>query len=142
MIIITSRCAIAVHILTLVGSSQNPRVLTSEYMAGSIGVNPVIVRNVTGQLRKAGLLQTHQGAPGVHPSKALGEVTLLDVYRAVDPDVKLFSIHERPNPQCPVARNIQATLDTFFGQAQRAMEAKLAAICLDQVIALNQRVAD
>lgn len=108
-------------------------------MAGSIGVNPVIVRNITGLLRRAGLLETQQGVPGARLAKPLKEVTLLDTYRAVDQDGKLFAIHERPNPQCPVGERIQGTLETFFGEAQAAMEESLSRMTLEQIVSYNQK---
>jgi DNA-binding IscR family transcriptional regulator len=111
-------------------------------MAGSIGVNPVIVRNVIGLLRKAKLLQTQQGVPGARLAQSMEDVTLLDVYQAVRDDGKLFSIHDRPNPECSVGRNIQSTLETFFGEAQKAMEDRLSRTTLRQVIELNQLERD
>jgi DNA-binding IscR family transcriptional regulator len=53
-------------------------------MAGSIGVNPVVVRNVTGMLKRAGLVRTQQGVAGTWLARPLSKVTLLDVYRAVE----------------------------------------------------------
>ncbi|HEX5084581.1 MAG TPA: Rrf2 family transcriptional regulator [Blastocatellia bacterium] len=99
---------------------------TSEWMAGSIGVNPVIVRNVTGMLRRAGLAVTRQGVAGASLSRKPADITLLDVYRAVEPDGEMFSIHSRPNPKCPVGAKIESTLEKHFTAAQQAMEARLA----------------
>jgi len=132
---IASRFAIGVHILSLLGTesaSEN----TSDWMAGSIGVSPVIVRNVVGMLRRAGLVTTRQGVAGTHPAKALSEITLLDIYRAVEAveEGELFALHSNPNPQCPVGANIQTTLQDVFKEAQQAMEARLAATTLEQVV--------
>jgi DNA-binding IscR family transcriptional regulator len=51
---------------------------------------------------------------------------------------ELFSMHENPNPACQVGRNIQSSLDHVFLSAQRAMEAELASITMEQV---SQEVA-
>ncbi len=132
---VASRFAIGVHILSLIGinpESEN----TSEWLAGSIGVNPVIVRNVTGMLRRAGLVTTRQGIAGVHLAKPLGSITLRDVYQAVHAveDGALFGIHENPNPNCLVGANIQATLESTFIEAQQAMESRLAQTTMTQVV--------
>ncbi len=141
--IITSRLAIAVHILTLIGAERDTgSAMTSQFMAGSIGVHPVVVRNVTGVLRKAGLVQTQKGVSGVRLARPLSEMTLLDVYRAVEGGETLFSIHERPNPECPIGRNIQTTLETFFGEAQKAMEDRLARMTLQQIVQFNTNLKD
>jgi DNA-binding IscR family transcriptional regulator len=130
---IPSRFAIAVHILALLGTDADGD-RTSEWMAGSIGVNPVIVRNVTGMLRRAGLVSTQQGVAGAHLAKSISEITLFDVYRAVETDPDLFSIHAQPNPACPVGANIQATLERVLGDAQRAMESRLARTKVSDVV--------
>lgn len=130
---VANRFAIAVHILALLGTDEQAD-NTSEWMAGSIGVNPVIVRNVTGMLRRAGLVVTQQGVAGASLSRRPDSITLLDIYRAVEPDAELFSIHSRPNPKCSVGAKIEGALEKHFTAAQQAMEARLAKVTLKQVI--------
>lgn len=132
---VASRFSIGVHILSLLGSDPSAE-NTSEYMAGSIGVNPVIVRNITGMLRRAGFVSTRQGVAGAHLAKPLREITLLDVYRAVEAveEGDLFAVHPNPNPQCPVGANIQMALEGVFAEAQRAMEARLALTTVEDVV--------
>ena len=132
---VASRFSIGVHILSLLGANANAE-NTSEYMAGSIGVNAVIVRNVTGMLRRAGLVTTRQGVAGAHLAQPLRDITLLDVYRAVEAvdEGYLFALHPNPNPKCPVGANIQAALEGVLAQAQRAMEERLAGTTMDEVV--------
>jgi DNA-binding IscR family transcriptional regulator len=130
---IANRFSIGVHILSLLGALRDAE-HTSEWMAGSIGVNPVVVRNVTGMLRRAGLVRTHQGVAGTWLARPLSEMTLLDVYRAVEDEASLFSVHPRPNPKCPVGARIEETLSDVFAEAERAMHTKLAGITLEQVV--------
>jgi Rrf2 family protein len=128
-----NRFAIAVHALTLLEGDVEQD-YTSEYMAGSIGVNPVVVRNVLGMLRRAGLVRTQQGVPGAQLARDPSRITLLEVYRAVEPESELFSMHNRPNPNCPVGANIQASLEGVFSEAQASMEQRLAATTLADVV--------
>ncbi len=130
---VASRFAIAVHILSLLGATQG-RQPTSDWMAGSIGVHPVIVRNVAGMLRRAGLVHTQQGAAGARLARPLAQITLLDVYRAVDSQRELFSIHPHPNPYCPIGSKIKGALQKHFGAAQQALEAHLAGTTMQQVV--------
>jgi DNA-binding IscR family transcriptional regulator len=129
---IANRFSIAVHILSLLGTFEGED-LTSEWMAGSIGVNPVIVRNVTGMLRRAGLVTTQQGARGAQVARPFKKITLLDVLKAVETE-DLFSLHPNPNPNCLVGSRIQNTLEMVYERAQGAMEAELKATTLDKVI--------
>lgn len=130
---VASRFAIAVHILALLGATQGAQ-LTSDWMAGSIGVHPVIVRNITGMLRRAGLVHTQQGAAGAQLARPLAQITLLDVYRAVDSQRELFGVHLHPNPYCPIGSKIKGALQKHFGAARQALEAHLAGTTLQQVV--------
>jgi DNA-binding IscR family transcriptional regulator len=130
---IANRFSIGVHILSLLGALRDAE-HTSEWMAGSIGVNPVVVRNVTGMLRRAGLVRTRQGVAGTWLARPLSEVTLLEVFRAVEDEASLFSVHPRPNPKCPVGARIEQTLSEIFAEAESAMYTKLARITLEQVV--------
>lgn len=89
-----------------------------------------------GMLKKAGLVNVRPGIAGAELAKDLTEITLLDVYRAVNvvQDKELFSIHENPNPQCPVGRNIQSTIGPIFEIAQSALEKALGHITIEDVV--------
>lgn len=128
-----SRFSIAVHILSLLAEFEELSP-TSEWMAGSIGVNSVIVRNVTGMLRRAGLVSTQQGAAGARIAKPLGEVTLLDVFRAVEPDDDMLTIHSNANPACPVGARIESTLRGVYQRAENAMFDELAKTTIKDVV--------
>ncbi|ADV65956.1 Rrf2 family transcriptional regulator [Deinococcus maricopensis] len=136
-----SQYAVAVHVLALI-SMHPDHARTSEAIAGSVGTNPVVVRNIIGLLRRAGLLRTQRGVAGAVLTRTPDAVTLLDVYRAVNPPEHLFRLHEQPNPQCPVGSHIQDTLEVVFGTAQRALEERLGQVTLVDVMAdLAQRAS-
>ncbi|MCI2255669.1 Rrf2 family transcriptional regulator [Domibacillus sp. PGB-M46] len=130
---INSRLAVAIHIMILIAS--NPReTVSSEWMAGSVNTNPVVVRRIMGMLRKAGLLTSRAGKTGAALTKDPADITLLDIFRAVEPKEELFAIHEKPNPECAVGKNIQSALDVTFGRAQTAMEQELSSQTLKDVM--------
>ena len=134
---IGSKFTIGVHILTAIDYFKDLDRVNSEFLAGSIGVNPVIVRTVISQLREAGIVQTQRGSSGAELAKPLHEITLYDVYKAVgsvDPEEGLFHFHEQPNPDCPVGRNIHIVLDQHLADAQRAMEEKLMSVTLADIV--------
>lgn len=109
--------------------------VTSDFMAGSIQVNPVIIRNILRQLKAAGLVNVKRGSGGAAVARPLEEITLLDIYRAVEcvENGELFHFHENPNPACPVGRNIHRVLDGKLEEVQKAMEDKLACFTLADV---------
>lgn len=134
---ITSRFTIAVHIITCIHCFQDDYKVTSNFIAGSTGVNPVIIRGVLSQLKAAGMIHVRQGASGITLAKPLEEITFFDVYEAVDSvkDEGLFHFHENPNPDCPVGKNIHFALDRRLAQVQTAMENELKQIRLSDVAA-------
>ena len=52
----SSRLTVAAHILMCIGYFQGKEKLTSDFLAGSVNVNPVVIRNTLGKLKKAGIL--------------------------------------------------------------------------------------
>lgn len=132
---ISSRFSIAVHILSLIAVSSND--CTGDYIAGSVNTNPVIIRRIMGMLKKAGLVDIRPGVGGASLLRDRDQITLLDVYRAVEviEDGQLFNFHDNPNPKCPVGRNIEAALRLEMKEAQSAMEQRLAQVNLSQLAA-------
>ena len=86
-----------------------------------------MIRKITGMLKKAGLVDVQPGIAGAKPARDISKITLLDVYRAVNAvqEDELFSVHDKPNPDCPVGRNIQDSVEIMFSAAQRALEKEL-----------------
>ena len=131
---ISSRFTMAIHMFACIDTFTDQK-MTSDFMAASIGTNPVIIRKLLQQLKAAGLVEVSRGTGGVTITKPLEEITFLDVYRAVEcsPDEELFHFHENPNQMCPVGRNIHHVLDDKLVRVQNAMEKELAAITLADV---------
>ena len=134
---ISSRFTIALHMLTCMEVFQDTdQKITSDFLAASIQVNPVVIRRILCQLRDAGLVEVKRGTGGASLRKKPEDISFLDVYRAVECIEKntLFHFHENPNPDCPVGRNIHQILDDKLFRVQEAMERELASITLADVI--------
>lgn len=129
---ISSRFTLAVHILICIDTFKDDYKITSDFLAGSTNVNPVVVRRILGQLKKAGIVNVARGAGGADVARPLQDITFLDIYHAVEcvDNGELFHFHENPNPKCPVGRNIHHILDEKLEQVQKAMEAQLQRITL------------
>ena len=132
---ISSRFSVGIHILSLIEINKDG-VSSSEYLAESVNTNPAVIRKIMGMLKKAGLIKVQPGIAGAELSKDLSDITLLDVYKAVNvvKDNQLFSIHESPNPDCTVGRNIQKTIEPLFFNAQIAMEKVLEKVTIEDVV--------
>ncbi len=127
---ITSRFTVAVHTLLVIYQFRDQKT-TSDFIAASVQVNPVIIRRTLLSLKAAGMIEVKAGSGGASIVKDLKDISLYDVYRAVDcVDGDLFHFHESPNPACPVGKNIHAVLDQHLAAAQAAMENELKKVTL------------
>jgi len=124
---ISSRFTVALHIFICVETFKDQYKITSDFLAGSINTNPVIIRKILTQLKNAGLITVARGTGGVNLTRPLNEISFYDVYEAIEPveNGDLFSFHTSPNPQCPVGRNIHNLLDDKLKAIQLAMEAEM-----------------
>lgn len=131
---ISMRFSIAVHTLSLIAVS--PQECTGDFIASSVNTNPVIIRRIMGMLKKAGMVDVRPGVGGATLLMDPDRITLLDIYRAVDAteENRLFRIHDNPNLDCPVGRNIEQALQTELRDAQLMMEQRLAQTKLNQLI--------
>jgi Rrf2 family protein len=129
-----TRFAVAIHVLTMLARSPEVPV-TSQYMAGSVNTNPVVIRRLLASLRRAGLVSSCGGhGGGWMLAKGAAEISLADVYAAVA-DASLFPLHSRqPNQRCPVGRNIQRSLTLHFMQASLAVQAELGRTTIADIL--------
>ena len=141
---ISSRFTIAVHICACLHAFEGKHRLTSDFLASSVNVNPVIIRNILAQLKAAKIVSVARGAGGSRLICDPETTTLLDIYRAIDPieNNQLFHFHENPNPDCPVGHSIHDLLDEHLASAQKAMEEDLAKTTLADLFAQTDHAVE
>ncbi len=141
---ISSRFSIALHVLTCIGMFKDDFKLTSNFLAGSVNVNPVIIRRILQQLKAAGIVGVTRGSGGAEIIKPLNEISMLDICNAVEcvDSGKLFSFHENPNQDCPVGRNIHNVLDGKLDCIQKAMETEMSGITMADIINDAERLVN
>ncbi|TDS11006.1 Rrf2 family transcriptional regulator [Sphingobacterium paludis] len=117
-----TRFATAIHILTLL--DQHPEVwLTSEWIAGSINVNSVVVRRELSVLQEAGLVISRKGKEGGSMlAKPSQDIALDAVYDAVCHTEVLGRKNQHTNPLCPVGKQINTKLDDLFTETDALLK--------------------
>ena len=140
----SSRFTIAVHVLICIETFKDDHKITSDFLASSVNVNPVVIRRLLQQLKKAGIVEVRRGSGGAEVCKNLYDITLLDIYHAVEAveDGRLFHFHENPCPQCPVGKNIHNILDGYLEDIQKAMEAKLRSITMNDIMERANKITE
>ena len=98
--------------------------------------NASYIRKIISLLKNANLIETHQGKPGYFLVKPKDQISLLDVYLAVQetPQVHLFNIHQNPNAACPVGRYIQGALSPAFQNIEADLANELSQQTLSNII--------
>ncbi|MFF2727427.1 Rrf2 family transcriptional regulator [Streptomyces sp. NPDC058008] len=132
-----SRLTIATHALTWIGLYQRRghEVATSEQIATSVNTNPVVIRRLLSKLSKAGLADSRRGAgAGWRLARDLSAITLLDVYRAVEPG-PVFALHPAtPDPECVVGHGIGPAMSAVYDDVEAALRGELARTSLEDVL--------
>jgi Rrf2 family protein len=94
--------------------------LTSEWIAGSINVNPVIVRKEMSVLKQAGLIMSRQGKEGgCQLAKNADVISISDIYLAIKNTEVLGKKNNNPNPACSVGKEINNHLNTLFSETDK-----------------------
>jgi Rrf2 family protein len=129
-----SRFSITLHILTLLAKAGG-ELLSSDYMAGSININPVLVRKELISLRKQGLVSSKEGKNGGYSlSKPVADIKLSDVYLTVQEFSLLSKSKNKPNPYCAVGKHINTHLDNLYQDAEKAILARLDKVTLKKFV--------
>ncbi|HET7362423.1 MAG TPA: Rrf2 family transcriptional regulator [Burkholderiales bacterium] len=128
---------VAIHVLSYLMEADKKRVapVTSDEIARSVATNPVVIRRMLGALRRAGMVSSQRGAnAGWRLAKPAGSITLLDVYRAVEPG-RLFGLHASPpNPNCRIARGLKPALNRIYDQLEAHLEQQLSRTTVAEVL--------
>lgn len=137
----STRFAVAVHALVAMAVNEG-RPLPSEQLAGSASTNPSVVRRILMSLHAAGITRAQLGVGGgALLARPASEVTLLDVFRAVEPGGLVATHRTPPSETCTVGRHILPALGAVTCRAERAFEAELAAATIADVAAEVRRAA-
>ena len=128
-----SRFAVSVHILAYLAFRKDTAVASAE-IASSVDTNPVVIRRLLASLVKAKLVNAHKGATGGFAlATPAAEISLLDIYHAVEPHPMHGLDRFAPNRKCPVGARIEQLLHGVFDKAPAAMEAELGQVNLGDV---------
>lgn len=125
--------AVSCHILAVLAAYPETAI-TSETIAQSVNTNPVVIRRIMSHLRQHGLVDSRSGKNGGwRLMRSADELSLREVYYAVSHE-SVLAMHQHPNLNCPIGRNIQNTLGKVFSDAQDALELALDKVSIANVL--------
>lgn len=123
----------AVHVMVLIAINQDTD-LSSTQIAESVKTNPAFVRQIMMKLRGAGLMSSISGHAKPSLAKPAEQITLLDIYKAVEGEKPLLHLDTHTNPDCGVGVNIQLALRDYYQEIQNTAEDHMRRISLQDII--------
>lgn len=133
--------SMAVHVLSMLARAEDES-LKSDFIAGSVNTNAVVIRRLLGQLNQAKLVTSQTGAHGgTRLARKPSEITLAEIYKAVNCG-EVFALHAKePNKDCPVGKNIEAVLCCLQKEIDKGIVEKLSVYTLQNVFEMVKEEA-
>lgn len=133
---ISMKCSVAVHCLIFIHEAKGIAKVTSNLLAESTGSNPVVIRNILSALKKAGIITVPRGTGGAELCADPSQITLYQIYSALEPDgvTSIIGIHPCQGRPCPVAQNIRKVLQGPYRKIEDAVQKTMESITLQSMI--------
>lgn len=121
------------HILAFLCLDEEQK-LTSAKIAESVKTNPAYIRQLMSALKNAGIISNTQGRANASLTREANQITMLEVYRAVEGEKPLLHLDVDTNPECGVGINIQLAIADFYDEIQKVAERKMQEITLQDIV--------
>ncbi len=123
-----NRLSATIH--ALVNLANRRESISTDALAASLEVNPVVLRQTLGGLRDAGLVRGERGNTMWSLGRDAASITAGDIYVALG-EPSLFVLRNRSdNPECLIERAVDEALSAAFEDAQRQLIERLGSISL------------
>lgn len=131
----SSRFVVAIHALSVLARSAGKGPVCSSAIAESVHTNPVVIRRLMLELEKSTIVKSTAGRTGGFELARLAcQISLADVYCAVE-HKSIFRMHKTdPQAECPVAAQLKSVLSKPLKAAEDALTNALAVTSLDDVV--------
>lgn len=128
---ISGKFAITIHILTLLSKFPNDY-LSSEFIAGSMNLHPVLVRKEIANLKKNNIVESKEGKNGgTRLLKPASTISLDTIFKMTFDTVTLGFSKNQPNPDCPVGKQINKNLENLYENINEKISLQLNGITLE-----------
>jgi len=133
---LNTKCSIALHCLVFISEYEKKVKVTSELLAKSTGCNSAAIRSILNALQKAGIISIVRGIGGAYLNRAPENLTVWEVYHAIEPDglEHFIGFHPNPSDKCPVGKRIEAVLRKPYGEIGAAVQETMEGITLQQLL--------
>ncbi|PVX44975.1 BadM/Rrf2 family transcriptional regulator [Flavobacterium sp. 103] len=128
---ISGKFAITIHILTLLSKFPD-EYLSSDFIASSMNVHPVLVRKEIANLKKNHIVESKEGKNGgTRLLKSASKISLNAIFKMTFDTVTLGFSKNEPNPDCPVGKQINKNLENLYDDINKTINIQLNEITLE-----------
>jgi len=128
---ISGKFAITIHILTLLSKFPND-FLSSEFIASSMNLHPVLVRKEIANLKKNNIVESKEGKNGgTRLLKPASTISLDTIFKMTFDTVSLGFSKNVPNPDCPIGKQINKNLENLYENINEKISLQLNGITLE-----------
>lgn len=133
---LNTKCSIALHCLIFIAQYEEKVKVTSELLAKSTGCNSAAIRSILNALQKANIISVVRGVGGAHLQCIPSELTLWEVYHALEPEglEHFIGLHPNPSDHCPVGSRIESVLKEPYRKIGQAVKQQMENITLQQLL--------
>jgi Rrf2 family protein len=129
-----TRLATAIEILCVV-AYKGASGTTSEIVANSLRSNSVVVLRLLKNMEREGLVELRPGKDGgIQLAREPDQITLDQIYRAVEQEPTVFATRLPGNPNCPVDSKMKGLLTPVFRATSSAVAKTLGQITLASLL--------
>ena len=129
-----TKFAVALHSMIFISESEES--MTSETLAKTLNPNPSYVRRILSSLSKAGLINSASKSKGCSLLKAPEDITLTEIYDAVEPGVSKINmdLSQKPNTKIQLGKCEKPVIEELFNDMEGAIEKVLSERTLRDLI--------
>ena len=133
---LNTKCSIALHCLIFIAQYEEKVKVTSELLDKSTGCNSAAIRSILNALQKANIISVVRGVGGAHLQCIPSELTLWEVYHALEPEglEHFIGLHPNPSDHCPVGSRIESVLKEPYRKIGQAVKQQMENITLQQLL--------
>lgn len=129
-----TRFATIIHILTLLAKNRN-QWLSSDLIAQSIDINPVMVRKELSVLHKLGWVVSKKGKEGgTKLNVSSRDISMSDIYTAVKNSTVLGKKNKCSDTKCAIGKEINAALENLFNETEEIVVDSLKNKSLEEFV--------
>lgn len=108
--------------------------LSSTDIAGSLNINPVLVRKELSELKKHNFIESKEGKHGgIRLLKPAKTIKLSDIFNLVKGNSHTLGLAKNdPNPDCPIGKKINDNLNKLYDKIDNRIEQSLKETTLEE----------